>query len=119
MTTADSNAASTDQASKRLADRLQSPGKNWKELYAALLWASLCYLVRCAYRVAEYANGPFSAVARHEVYFYCLDTLPLFLGTVGWVRFWPQRYIDALEDVTSKAPSEQRGSVGTLIELNA
>ncbi len=49
--------------------------------------------VRCVYRVIEFAQGYDGALRTTEVYFYCLDSLPLCLSIAIWVVVWPPSFL--------------------------
>jgi hypothetical protein len=61
----------------------------WTTLYYVLLLTCIAYLVRCIFRVAEFANGYTSYLAVHEGYFYILDALPLAVAIALFVLVWP------------------------------
>ena len=78
-------------------------------LYAAIMWTTigiivsnhlildLCaeYLqIRCIYRVIEFSQGYRGYIPTHEVFFYTLDSLPLFLAIIVWVFVWPSLYLE-------------------------
>jgi len=52
-------------------------------------------LVRSVYRAVEQADGFFGTIARHEVYLYIFDALPLLLDVVAFACVWPPRVIGA------------------------
>ncbi|PAV23289.1 RTA1 like protein [Pyrrhoderma noxium] len=63
----------------------------WILIYL-LYFSSVFIVIRGAYRIAEQENSTddhLSFLLSHEVFFYLLDTLPLFLATVIYVPFWP------------------------------
>jgi len=74
----------------------------WKLLYILYL-SSIFIIIRCVYRIIEAAQG--NAVAgtgvlmTHEIYFYLLDTLPLFIAISIYIPFWPGRYIPNIKPV--------------------
>lgn len=66
---------------------------NWRALYAQLAWSCVGFLIRNGYRVAEYALGWDGVLQSTEVYFYCLDALPLFFAIAPWTVIWAPLYL--------------------------
>lgn len=66
---------------------------NWKSLYFALGFSAICFLIRSIYRTIELSQGYIGYLATHERYFLGLDTLPLFIGVLSYLFFWPGVYI--------------------------
>ncbi|KAK0206971.1 RTA1 like protein-domain-containing protein [Desarmillaria ectypa] len=65
----------------------------WKALW--LLYASsFLIIIRTIYRLVEGASDRGSYVRTHEVFFYCLDSLPLLLSIGVYMPFWPGKYIN-------------------------
>lgn len=61
----------------------------WILIYV-LYFSSVFIVVRGAYRIAEQVdNGGQGFLISHEIFFYMLDTFPLFLATAIYVPFWP------------------------------
>jgi hypothetical protein len=54
----------------------------------------------------ELSEGFGGYLATHEVYFYTLDTLPLFIATAIFVPFWPGRYIPSSTDGAEEREKE-------------
>jgi RTA1 like protein len=71
--------------------------------------------IRSAYRTVELSEGYQGYLAIHEVYFFTLDTLPLFLGVAIYVAIWPGRFVPSPpRRNSSKANGE--GSEGYKLE---
>jgi hypothetical protein len=51
--------------------------------------------VRSCFRIAEYADGYGGIIMRTEWAFYCFDTIPLFLGILTFVFFWPPSLLNS------------------------
>ena len=54
----------------------------------------------------------------NEVWFYCLDALPLALAIAGWALVWPPHYFEALNKageipMTLTPPQEKEAQVPT------
>ncbi|KZT21572.1 hypothetical protein NEOLEDRAFT_1181582 [Neolentinus lepideus HHB14362 ss-1] len=64
----------------------------WKAIWL-LYFSSVPIIIRSIYRVAEFAQGSSGYLVTHEVYFYCLDALPLLIAVVCYAAFWPGQYI--------------------------
>jgi hypothetical protein len=63
--------------------------ERWTTLYYVLLLTCVAYLVRCIFRVAEFADGYTSYLAVNEGYFYLLDALPLAIAISLFYFVWP------------------------------
>ncbi|KAL5490530.1 hypothetical protein ACEPAI_5363 [Sanghuangporus weigelae] len=61
--------------------------------------SSVSIIIRATYRVVELAEGNDGYLITHEVFFYVLDTIPLFFATAIYVFFWPGQMI---EDISSR-----------------
>ena len=61
----------------------------WTTLYYVLLLTCVAYLVRCIFRVAEFADGYTGYLAVNEGYFYLLDALPLAIAISLFYFVWP------------------------------
>jgi len=70
-----------------------APSGPWRKILWILYISSTFVLIRQIYRVIEFSQGWFGYLNEHEVYFYCLDSLPILIatGVFGW--FWPTMYI--------------------------
>jgi len=66
----------------------------WRTVYL-LYFSSIFIVIRGAYRIVEFAQGDLGFLVTHEVFFYTLDTLPLFLATGIFVLQWPGVYTEA------------------------
>ncbi|KAL5511881.1 hypothetical protein ACEPAH_5099 [Sanghuangporus vaninii] len=67
----------------------------WR-LVHILHFSSVFIIIRCAYRVVELAEGNNGYLVTHEIFFYMLDTIPLFFATAIYVFFWPGQMIAAV-----------------------
>jgi hypothetical protein len=67
-----------------------------KRNYAPIVWAAMTsqlFLIgRSIYRVIEFNQGYFSAIATTEIYFYFFDTLFMILATSIYVPFFPPAF---------------------------
>lgn len=72
--------------------------------------------VRSIFRTIELGEGYAGYLATHEVYFYTLDTLPLFIAISIFVPFWPGRFIreesSVVENVRQDKESTDSAAVG-------
>ncbi|CAE6480861.1 unnamed protein product [Rhizoctonia solani] len=66
---------------------------HWTTLAGTLAISCIGILVRSVFRTIENSQGYHGYLATHEVYFYVLDTLPLFIATVVFVITWPPLYL--------------------------
>jgi len=71
-----------------------SPITNWKVLYLTMCLTCIGILVRSVFRIAEFAGGYFGFLAVHEGFFYCLDSLPLWIAMTSYCFLWPTRFIN-------------------------
>jgi hypothetical protein len=72
---------------------MQSFLNDWRTLAGVLALSCTLILVRTVYRVIEYAQGYYGALATNEHYFYALDALPLAVAIGAYVLFWPERLL--------------------------
>lgn len=49
--------------------------------------------IRCAFRVAEFAQGYNGELRTTEWYIYTFDTLPIFIAILIWAIIWPPAYL--------------------------
>lgn len=61
----------------------------WQQCLGAIYVSGCLILVRSVYRVLEYAMGHDGYLMVHEVFFYALDTLPMFLTTLTFIVVFP------------------------------
>ncbi|CAE6378444.1 hypothetical protein RSOLAG22IIIB_11545 [Rhizoctonia solani] len=66
---------------------------HWTALAGALIISCIGILIRSIFRTIENAQGFTGYLATHEVYFYVLDTLPLFIAILVFVVTWPPMYL--------------------------
>ncbi|KAL7422004.1 Lipid-translocating exporter-like protein rta1 [Cryptotrichosporon argae] len=69
-------------------ERLSGSG-DWRRVYWALQWTCVGIMVRCIFRVVEFAQGYSGYLRTHEWAYYCLDGLPLLLAILVWTWVWP------------------------------
>lgn len=88
----------------------------WKTLAGAFMLSCIGILVRSIFRTIELGEGYAGYLATHEVYFYTLDTLPLFIAISIFVPFWPGRFIreesSVVENVRQDKESTDSAAVG-------
>jgi uncharacterized membrane protein YbhN (UPF0104 family) len=66
--------------------------------------------IRSFFRVIELGEGWGGHLATTEIYFYTLDTLPLFIAISVYIPFWPGRFIDDKEN-TLPGDAEESKSI--------
>ncbi|GAA5884684.1 hypothetical protein JCM6882_005349 [Rhodosporidiobolus microsporus] len=76
---------------------------DWRVLFWVLLLSCVGIMVRCVFRTIEYAQGYSGYLVTHEIYFYLLDALPLFLAMSLYAWLWPTRVIDGAARNTATA----------------
>ncbi|KAJ3710748.1 RTA1 like protein-domain-containing protein [Lentinula raphanica] len=70
---------------------------NWKILYFTVCTTCVGILIRCIFRIAEFAGGYSGFLSTHEGYFYLLDSLPLWIAMTLYCFLWPSRFINKYE----------------------
>ncbi|WVW81622.1 hypothetical protein I302_103617 [Kwoniella bestiolae CBS 10118] len=63
--------------------------EDWRIILYAVLWTGIGIMIRCVFRVIEYAEGFDGNLRNTEWAFYVFDALPLFLAIAVWVFVWP------------------------------
>jgi hypothetical protein len=53
--------------------------RSWQSLFVLLLLVSSIIVLRCIFRVIEFAQGHDGTLVSHEIYMYVFDTIPMFL----------------------------------------
>ncbi|KLO17830.1 hypothetical protein SCHPADRAFT_936671 [Schizopora paradoxa] len=79
----------------------------WRTVYL-LYFSSLFIVIRGVYRIVEFGQGRLGLLVTHEVFFYTLDTLPLFFATVIYVFQWPGIYTEAQDMANAGRMDSQR-----------
>lgn len=69
-----------------------------------------CAQIRSIYRVLEYTQG--DHLATHEVYFYMLDTLPLWVSMTTYVFVWPPRVLKGSRQLVQQQQQSGNDDVG-------
>jgi len=78
---------------KIVKSALATGSEPWWKIIWLLYFSSFFIMIRCIYRLIELAQGHNGYLLTHEIYFYLLDTLPLFIAITVYVPFWPAKYI--------------------------
>ncbi|KAJ7743243.1 RTA1 like protein-domain-containing protein, partial [Mycena maculata] len=71
-----------------------NPAENWHILYYALCATCVTILIRSTYRMIQFLQGHGGYLASHEVFFYCLDALPLWFAMSLYCSVWPPRFLN-------------------------
>lgn len=69
----------------------------WKTLNYTLLFTSLLILIRSVVRVVEFIQGFDGYIAKHEIYIYVFDAVPMFLVLLAFIVTMPFGSIFKLE----------------------
>ncbi|OJA10527.1 hypothetical protein AZE42_01695 [Rhizopogon vesiculosus] len=77
-----------------LRDYILPRQEPWGPILWILMFSSTAYMIRCIYRVVELAQGSGGYLTTHEIYFYLLDSLPLFIGICTYIIYWPTKYLE-------------------------
>ncbi|CAE6476371.1 unnamed protein product [Rhizoctonia solani] len=83
---------------------------NWTTLAGSMMISCIGILIRSVFRTIENSQGYHGYLAVHEVYFYVLDTLPLFIATVVFVVTWPPLYLTRYGHVYSSDTAVEMGA---------
>ncbi|GAA5855451.1 hypothetical protein JCM8547_007835 [Rhodosporidiobolus lusitaniae] len=83
---------------------------DWRILFWVLLLSCVGIFIRCTFRTVEYAQGYSGYLITHEIYFYLLDALPLFLAMSLYAYVWPALVVD------SAAENQSTGALQTSLE---
>lgn len=73
--------------------------ETWGPIVPALLFSSATIMLRCIYRIIEYIQGSGGYLMTHELWLYLLDALPLFIGIIVYIPFWPSKYLVVKTDL--------------------
>ncbi|OCF59801.1 hypothetical protein L486_02474 [Kwoniella mangroviensis CBS 10435] len=63
--------------------------EDWRMILYPVSWSGIGIMIRCIFRVIEYAQGFEGTLRTTEWVFYVFDALPLFLAIAVWVFVWP------------------------------
>ena len=74
---------------------------HWTVLASAISISCIGILIRSVFRTIENAQGFHGYLATHEVYFYVLDTLPLFVATFVFMIVWPPMYVSGYKSMAA------------------
>ncbi|KAG1745527.1 RTA-like protein [Suillus paluster] len=83
-----------------LRDGILPRQEPWGKILWLLVFSSIAYMIRCIYRTVEFAQGNGGYLVTHEIYFYLLDSLPLFIGVCTYIIYWPTKYLDTSAKTT-------------------
>jgi len=78
---------------KIIKDGMTNGSEPWWKIIWVLYFSSLFIMIRCVYRLIELGQGHGGYLLTHEIYFYTLDTLPLFIAISIYVPLWPAKYL--------------------------
>jgi hypothetical protein len=67
--------------------------QNMKIFFSGMTIVTLMIFIRCIYRTVELLGGWSGYIITHEVYFACLDGLPMVIALITFNVFHPGRYI--------------------------
>lgn len=71
---------------------LKSPAL-WHRYLLVLYFASLLIMVRCVYRVVEYAQGQTGTLQKHEYFAYVFDAVLMIIIMVAFIIFHPSQVV--------------------------
>ena len=64
-----------------------------KIFLSGMSFVTLMIFIRCIYRTIELLEGWNGYIITHEVYFACLDGLPMIIALITFNIFHPGRYV--------------------------
>jgi len=79
--------------SKKTTTTGRGESSNWKKMLWILKIVSSLILLRCIFRLVEYAMGNASYLIAHEWTLYAFDAVPMFLVSVLLLVFQPTKYV--------------------------
>ncbi|KAF8587695.1 RTA1-domain-containing protein, partial [Ramaria rubella] len=65
----------------------------WKPLLYTLYASLVLITIRVIFRLIEYSQGTFSTVTTHEAFFYCLDSVPVFISIMLFYFLHPGKVL--------------------------
>ncbi|QRW21046.1 RTA1-like protein [Rhizoctonia solani] len=74
-------------------NRPQGFRNHWLALVWMMAISCLFIIIRSVYRAVESAEGREGNLASHELYFYILDTIALWIAITVYLITWPPRYL--------------------------
>ncbi|GAA5855470.1 hypothetical protein JCM8547_007845 [Rhodosporidiobolus lusitaniae] len=89
---------------------------DWRILFWLLLLSCVGIMIRCVFRTVEYAQGYSGYLITHEIYFYLLDVLPLFLAMSLYAYVWPVLVIDGAARDTSTGTAQANMEAGATLD---
>ncbi|KAG8683083.1 hypothetical protein FRC11_013993, partial [Ceratobasidium sp. 423] len=75
---------------------------HWLALVSMMAVSCVFIIVRSVYRAVENGQGREGQLAIHEIYFYILDTIVLWIGITVYLITWPPRYLTGYTGKPSK-----------------
>ncbi|KAH7323320.1 RTA1 like protein-domain-containing protein [Rhizoctonia solani] len=73
--------------------RPQGFKNHWLALVSMMVVSCIFIIIRSVYRAVENGQGREGLLATHEIYFYILDTIVLWIGISVYLITWPPRYL--------------------------
>ncbi|KAJ7926256.1 RTA1 like protein-domain-containing protein [Mycena leptocephala] len=91
----------------------KDPVSDWHILYYTLCLSCVSILIRSIFRLAEFIQGHQGYISSHEVFFYCFDSLSLWIAMTLYCSVWPPRFLSApREEVLELRKTQGRGYMG-------
>ncbi|KAH7912267.1 RTA1 like protein-domain-containing protein [Hygrophoropsis aurantiaca] len=85
----------------------------WGIVFRLEYFSSSFYLLRCMYRIIEFAQNRGGYLLIHEAWFYVFDVLPLLIGSSVYLLLWPETYLDQ-DSVSPPAYTDSEAGFGRL-----
>ncbi|KAK4044288.1 RTA1 like protein-domain-containing protein [Parachaetomium inaequale] len=105
-----------DPAAAGSAAMVADPGVNWLGYLVVMEVAAGMLIVRSVVRGAEYLEGSAGVVARHEVFVYVFDAVPMLVVMVGFLVLYPARLVREVGRLEARGKREG-AEAGGFVEL--
>jgi hypothetical protein len=79
---------------------------DWRKMLWILYSVSLLILIRCTFRLIEYAMGNAAYLIAHEWTLYVFDAVPMFLVLVLMLVLQPTQYVPEVDGKTGQSDEE-------------
>ncbi|KAJ7926242.1 RTA1 like protein-domain-containing protein [Mycena leptocephala] len=89
----------------------KDPVSDWHILYYTLCLSCVGILIRSIFRLAEFIQGHKGFLSTHEVFFYCFDSLPLWIVMTLYCSVWPPRFLNTPREAEAMELRKNQGRV--------
>jgi hypothetical protein len=106
-----------DPAAAGSAAMVADPSVNWLGYLVVMEVVAGMLIVRSVVRGAEYLEGTTGVVARHEVFVYVFDAVPMLVVMVGFLVLYPARLVREVRRLEEARGKPEGGEATGLVEL--